>query len=85
MLDNILTELSSTFLKKELDKIKEADPEKYNQTLNMFLAAVNVGIHFLEESLEFREAFARIHNEFLKYPECRSTIKQALKAYHNQT
>ncbi len=85
MLNNILTEFSASLMEKELSKIKEADPEKYHQTLKMFMAAVDVGIHFLKESPEFREAFAHIHNEFLKYPESKSTIKEAIEAYHNRT
>lgn len=82
MLDELLTEFSSSILTKELNKMKESDPEKYDQTLKMTLAVTEVGIHFLQESPKFRQAFARIHNEFLKCPESKSTIELAIESGH---
>mgnify|MGYP006276202251 CR=1 FL=1 len=84
---DLITEFSSGLANKELKKMKENDPEKYQQTIKMFSNAAELGIHFLRESKEFREAFARIHNEFMNYPESESTIKKAIekgKQYKNK-
>lgn len=78
MIRGLFTEVSSSIIHKELDKMKEAEPEEYEETIGMLLAAVEVGIHFLQVSPRFREGFAKIHNEFFKYPESRSTIEQAM-------
>ena len=79
MIMDLITEFSSGLANKELKKMKENDPEKYQQTIKMFTNAAELGIHFLRESEEFREAFARIHNEFLDYPEAKTTIKKAIE------
>ncbi len=81
MLSKMLTEFSSTMANKKLRNIKNSDPEEYEEVLKMFLTASEVVIHFLHESPEFRDAFSRVHNEFMKYPECRASIEQALEAY----
>lgn len=61
-------------------KIRHSDPEKYNSFVQSAVNLTEIGVELLRESPEFREAFARIHNEFLKYPESRSTIEQAYSA-----
>jgi hypothetical protein len=83
MIMDLITELSSGLANQELKKMKKSDPKKYQQTIDLFTNAAELGVHFLQESKEFREAFAKIHNEFLKYPECRSTVKKAIKKGKN--
>ncbi len=79
MFMDLITEISSGLASKKLEKMKEEDPEKYQQTIKFFTNAAELAVHFIRESKEFREAFARVHNEFLNYPECRSTIEKAIE------
>jgi TRAP-type C4-dicarboxylate transport system substrate-binding protein len=80
MLEKFTTELSAKMTLDNLNKLKESNPEEYDETIKAFIAATEVGINFLKESPEFRKAFAKIHKEFLKYPECREVIEAGLQA-----
>lgn len=82
MITEIITEITSKMAGKELSKMKNSEPEKYDQTLKLFITAAEVGIHFLEESPEFRKAFADIHSRFLDYPETRSLIEKGIRRTH---
>lgn len=66
------------------DKIKELkdDPTKHEEFVKMIIMASELGTELLKESPEFRKAFARIHTEFFKYPECQETIAAIKKAAH---
>lgn len=79
-LTDMLAQMSTEMMNEHLEKVK-SDPEKYDKVLQMTLKATELGIVYLRESREFREAFARIHAEFFKYPESREFIKAALNAY----
>ncbi|GAB6137742.1 hypothetical protein [Halanaerobaculum tunisiense] len=76
-----LTELSIGMVNKELEEVKESDPEEYEETIKMLLLMTEIATHFLQESQEFREAFAKIHTEFLKRPERKQVIEEAITAY----
>ncbi|ADL11678.1 hypothetical protein [Acetohalobium arabaticum] len=77
MFEKFTTELSAKIALDNLNELKESDPEEYNKTVKAFIAATEVGIKILKESPEFRQAFAEIHAEFLKYPEAKKVIKKA--------
>lgn len=80
MFEKFMTELSAKMSLDNLNELKNSNPEEYDETLKMFVAATKVGIQFLKESPEFREAFAEIHAEFLKHPECKQVIEEAFEA-----
>lgn len=60
-----------------LERIKKSDPAKHRKMIEFALSLFDIGIMMMKDSPEVRQAFARIHAEFLKYPECRETIEQA--------
>lgn len=63
---------------KELDS---TEPEKREHFLNLLIKAVDLSTETLKRSPDLRRGFARIHSEFLKYPECRQTLLDGLAAY----
>ena len=64
--------------------IKNAAPEQRNHFLKSTLILVDVAMEALKESPEFREAFAKVHMEFLNYPEyANQVIAKSIKAYDN--
>jgi len=75
-----MTEFSARLAIDNLNELKNSDPKEYDETLKAFIAATEVGIQMLKESQEFRKAFAKIHAEFLKYPESKEVIEKALEA-----
>ncbi|GAB6100090.1 hypothetical protein JCM16358_19690 [Halanaerocella petrolearia] len=74
-------ELSIGMVNKKLKKMEESEPEKYDESLEMILLLTEIATHFLKESKEFREAFAEIHAEFLKYPESRQVIEESIATF----
>lgn len=62
-----------------LQRIKK-DPEKYQNFIAATVAVLDTTTEMLKENPELRRAFARVHSEFLKYPESRETIEQAFRA-----
>lgn len=80
-----LTELSIELANKDLQKMKQADPEKYDQTLELMVLLTEIATHFLQESQEFREKFAQIHAEFLQHPERKQVIQESITAYGEYT
>ena len=76
MIFDMLSNLSEDAMKE----LRERHPEKNQHIVNTIIAMTDIGVDMLRESPEFRRAFARIHNEFLKYPESQETIEQALRA-----
>lgn len=81
MLTEKLTEFSIELANKDLEEMKEADLDKYDQTEEMLVSLTQVATHFLTESPEFRREFAKIHAKFLEYPESRQVIEKSLSAY----
>lgn len=76
MLDQLMSLMEN--LAKEL---KEAEPDKREHFIRSTLILLDVATESLEISPEFRQKFATVHSVFLKYPECRDTLIQGLKAY----
>ncbi|MBO8137443.1 MAG: hypothetical protein H0Z40_04840 [Desulfotomaculum sp.] len=76
----MMMELLSSLTNFSVQDLKNKDPDKYQDIIKLSVNLTNMGIEMLRESPEFRESFARIHNEFLKYPESRSTIEHAYQA-----
>lgn len=68
-------------MEKLVEEIKEAEPAKRDHFLNSTLAVFAISQEALQASTEFRQGFAAVHSEFLKYPECKDVIKQSLEAY----
>ncbi|WP_366924223.1 hypothetical protein MFMK1_001186 [Metallumcola ferriviriculae] len=66
---------------KLAEEIKESEPRQRDHLVNSIISFLDITTEVLEESAELREAFARVHGKFMEYPECRSTIKQAARAY----
>jgi hypothetical protein len=79
---DMMAEFSNGIMKGQFEKLKE-NPEKYDNMLQMSLIGLEMGKIFLQESEEFRNSFARLHAEFLKYPESRKVIEESLVAYSN--
>ena len=66
---------------EDLKKMKEGNPEKYDQTEEMMVLLAEIATHFLKESPEFRKKFAKIHAKFLEYPESKQVIEKSVSAY----
>jgi len=77
-LTDVVSGFSTEMMNNYLEKIKE-DPQKRENLLKTVLLGTEVGIILLQESEEFREAFGRIHAEFLKYPESKDVLQKAMK------
>jgi len=76
MLINMLSGITDEAIKK----MKGANPEERQRIARITAEFLDLGIQLLRESPEFRSAFARIHTEFLKFPESGETIQQAIIA-----
>jgi len=68
-------------MEKLAQELKEAEPEKRDHFLQSTLTLLDVSTEAVERSPELRHKFAKVHSAFLKYPECRETLKQGLTAY----
>lgn len=75
----VIIDFISGMAEDTLQKIKK-DPEKYRNFISAAVAVLDTSTEMLKESPEFRRAFARVHSEFLRYPESRETIEQAFQA-----
>ena len=76
----MLTELMVEMTHKKLEKLKK-DPNKHKELVEAIISFTDFATELLKDSPEFRTAFARIHSQFLQYPECRSVIQDAATAY----
>ena len=74
-------ELLSNMANFSAREMKQAHPEKYQNFVEAVINLTEISVELIRQSPEFREAFARVHNEFLKYPESKATIKEAMGAY----
>ncbi len=77
----MLLDQTMNIFEKVVQEIKEADQEKRNHFTSIAIDLLNVSTEALKTSPEFREAFAVVHAEFFKYPECRITISEAQAAF----
>lgn len=76
----MIFEALSNLPESAVKELRERHPEKNQHIINTVVAMTDIATDMLRESPEFRRAFARIHEEFLRHPESRSTIEQALQA-----
>lgn len=77
----MLQELMTSMTADKLNELKK-DPAKHEEFVRMIVSALDMSTELLKESAEFRQAFARVHTEFFKYPECQETIAAIKKAAH---
>ncbi|KUO53036.1 MAG: hypothetical protein APF76_12725 [Desulfitibacter sp. BRH_c19] len=70
-----------SMMEKLAQELKEADPDKRDHFLKSTLILLDVSAEAMEKSPELRQKFAKVHSIFLKYPECRETLNQSIKAY----
>ena len=61
-------------------EFKDSHPEKNEHMVKTMIALTDMATNMLRESPEFRQAFARAHEEFLKFPESKTTIERAMHA-----
>jgi len=64
-----------------LEVLLKKNPKELDEMTNLINNMTEIAIHLLRESPEFRRQFARIHSEFLKYPESREVIEDSIKAF----
>lgn len=76
----MLLEMLSNLPENTIKELKEHHLEKNEHVINTVIALTDIATDMLRESPEFRKAFARIHEEFLKHPESQTTIEQAINA-----
>lgn len=81
----MLMELISNMANFSAREMRQAHPEKYHNFVEAVINLTEMTVDLIRESPEFRESFARVHNEFLKYPESRATIEEAMGAYRIYT
>lgn len=77
---NVISELEAAFGNITVESLKNEDPEKLSQITKLFNNLTELAIHIMRKSPEFRTQFAKIHSEFLKYPECRQVIDSSINA-----
>lgn len=68
-------------MEKLVVEIRETEPEKRDHFLKITSELFKISTEAMKISPEFRQGFAMVHSEFLKYPECRETVEQSIKAY----
>lgn len=68
-------------MEKLVIEIRETEPEKRDHFLKVAAELFEISAEAVRISPEFRQGFALVHSEFLKYPECRETVEQSINAY----
>lgn len=76
-----LSDMGTSMANGYIENLKEQDSEKLDQIIKMFNNLSELALNVLKENDQFRTNFARIHSEFLKYPECREVIEGSMEAY----
>lgn len=79
----VIINLLAGITTEAINKMAEAGSENLQETAKMAVSFLELGTRLMQESPEFREAFARVHTEFFKYPESADTVRQALSAVGN--
>lgn len=74
----ILASVFASISGEAVKKLREAGPEERKNIAQKMAEVLDLSTQFLRESPELRDAFARVHSEFLNYPECVDTIRVAL-------
>lgn len=54
-----------------LKNLKDADPSEQKHMASIIVSLLDMTTHLLREYPEVREAFGRVHGEFMKYPEAK--------------
>lgn len=80
----MILDLLGNLPESALKELKERHPEKNEHFVKSMIALTDIGTRMLQESPEFRQAFARIHLEFLKYPESKTLLKKAAELYNEE-
>ncbi len=68
-------------MEKLVLEIREAEPQKREHFIKSAVTLLEISTEALKVSPEFRQAFAMVHSEFLKYPECQDTLERGAMAY----
>ena len=77
----MLMDQAMNIMEKLVKELRDAEPEKRNHFLKTAVMLFEISAEAMKESPEFREGFALVHSEFLKYPESKETILQSIDAY----
>ncbi len=77
----MLLDQMMSVMEKLVKEIRETEPEKRDHFLKITSELFTISAEAIRISPEFRQGFALVHTEFLKYPECRETVEQSLAAY----
>lgn len=83
-ISEMFSEFSASITNSFVEELKKEDPKELDKLSRLFNNFVEVGVHLMRENKDFRIQFARIHTEFLKYPECKEAIQASLDAYKKQ-
>lgn len=78
----MLMNQTMTLVEKYVQEIQEAEPEKREHFEKIILSLLDVTMDLLKRSPEFRQGFAKIHSDFLDYPESHQTVEKAVIAYN---
>ena len=81
MIKDFFQELSTTMANNYIEELKKKNPKELDQMILLFNNLSDVVIEILKISPEFRTKFAKIHSEFMKYPESNQVIEESIKAY----
>lgn len=76
----MILEMLNNLPENAIKELREHHPEKNENFVSAMVALTDIATAMLRESPEFRKAFARAHEEFLKHPESKSTIETAIQA-----
>ncbi len=77
----MLMDQSMNLVEKLVYELEHTTPENRDHFLNISMSLLKMATDSLERSPEFRQGFAKIHAEFLKYPESSLTLEEGIKAY----
>ena len=77
----ILVQFLSDMSREAAKKVRNADPDERQKMANTMAEFLTTSSLLLAESPALREAFAKVHSEFLKFPEAGGTITDAVSAY----
>ena len=79
----MLLDQTMHIFEKFIDELKEAEPEKIDHFIKSAVSILEISTEALRTSPELREAFLKVHAEFLNYPESKEMIDKSIKAYED--
>jgi hypothetical protein len=80
-INDIFAEMGIHFAGDYTASLKEKEPEKFDQITRLLNNMSEIALQVLQTDAEFRLNFARIHAEFLKYPESRQVIEASINSF----